>query len=84
MSSAATMAHIHNGPPAQPGPVVAALTATAGTSGKLSAEIELTDEQVAALKANAYTCRFIAQQTLLANSAAGCLRSPNRNSIEIF
>ena len=53
MSSAATMAHIHNGPPAQPGPVVAALTATAGTSGKLSAEIELTDEQVAALKANA-------------------------------
>ena len=53
MSSAATMAHIHNGPPAQPGPVVAALTATAGTGGTLSAEIELTDEQVAALRANA-------------------------------
>ena len=53
MSSVATMAHIHNGPPAQPGPVVGALTATEATNGELAAKIELTDEQVMALKVNA-------------------------------
>ncbi len=53
MSSVATIAHIHNGPPAQPGPVVAALIATEATGGALTAEIELTDEQVMALKTNA-------------------------------
>jgi hypothetical protein len=53
MSSVAMMAHIHNGPPAQPGPVVAALTATEATDGELTAKIELTDEQLMALKENA-------------------------------
>ncbi|MDA7692509.1 CHRD domain-containing protein [Gammaproteobacteria bacterium] len=53
MSSVATMAHIHNGPPAQPGPVVAALTATEAMDGELTAKIELTDEQLMALKENA-------------------------------
>ena len=46
MSSATTMGHIHNGPPAQPGPV------TAAPSGNISAELELTDEQVTALRNN--------------------------------
>lgn len=52
MSSVATMAHVHNGPPAQPGPVVHQLQATAGTAGEISAELELSDAQVEALKKN--------------------------------
>ncbi len=52
MSSVATAAHLHNGPPAQPGPAVHPLAVTAATDGELSGEIELTDEQVEALRAN--------------------------------
>jgi hypothetical protein len=52
MSSAATMAHLHNGPPAQPGPVVQQLQVTAAPEGTVSAELELTPEQVTALQAN--------------------------------
>ena len=52
MSSATTMGHIHNGPPAQPGPVVHRLEVTAALSGNISAELELTDEQVTALRNN--------------------------------
>lgn len=52
MSSAATMAHVHNGPPAQPGPVVAQLEVSKSTAGDVSAELELSDELLAALKAN--------------------------------
>ena len=52
MSSTATMAHLHLGPPAQPGPVFAALIAPASTSGVLNAEVELNAEQLAALKKN--------------------------------
>ena len=53
MNSAATMAHVHNGPPAQPGPVVHQLEITKMPAGEISAELELTDEQVTALKNNA-------------------------------
>jgi len=52
MSSAATMAHVHNGPPAQPGPVVHQLEVSEATAGVVSAELELTDEQVTALRNN--------------------------------
>lgn len=52
MSSPATMAHLHNGPPAQPGPVVHRLVVTEAASGEVSATLELTDEQVTALKNN--------------------------------
>lgn len=52
MSSAATMAHVHFGPPAQPGPVVAALEVAAQNAGTLSAAIELNTEQLRALAAN--------------------------------
>ena len=52
MSSATTMGHIHNGPPAPPGPVVHRLEVTAAPSGNISAELELTDEQVTALRNN--------------------------------
>ncbi len=52
MSSVATAAHLHNGPPAQPGPAVHPLEVSAATGGEISGEIELTDEQVAALRAN--------------------------------
>ena len=51
-SSATTMGHIHNGPPAQPGPVVHRLEVTAAPNGNISAELELTDEQVSALRNN--------------------------------
>ncbi len=53
MSSAATGAHLHNGPPAQPGPVVHALQIDQDRSGEISAVLELTDEQVQALRTNA-------------------------------
>ncbi len=52
MSSAATMAHLHNGPPAQPGPVAQQLEVTAAAAGEVTATLELTAEQVAALKKN--------------------------------
>lgn len=52
MSSVATAAHLHNGPPAQPGPAVHQLVVTAATGGEINGEIELTDEQVEALRAN--------------------------------
>ena len=52
MSSATTMGHIHNGPPAQPGPVVHRLEVTAAPNGNISAELELTDERVSALRNN--------------------------------
>lgn len=53
MSSAATGAHLHNGPPAQPGPVVHTLTIDTAAQGSISATLELTDEQVQALMDNA-------------------------------
>ncbi|MCH7815633.1 MAG: CHRD domain-containing protein [Proteobacteria bacterium] len=52
MSSAATMAHVHNGPPAQPGPIVQQLVVSKSPAGEISAELELSDEQVTALRAN--------------------------------
>lgn len=52
MSSMATGAHLHNGPPAQPGPVVHTLEIDQATSGEISATLELTDEQVTALRNN--------------------------------
>ena len=53
MNSAATMAHIHNGPPAQPGPVVQQLEITKMPAGEINAVLELTGEQVVALNNNA-------------------------------
>lgn len=53
MNSAATMAHVHNGPPAQPGPVVHQLEVTKMPGGDINAVLELTDEQVTALRNNA-------------------------------
>ncbi len=52
MNSAATMAHVHNGPPAQPGPVVHQLEVSKSPSGEISAVLELSDEQVTALHHN--------------------------------
>ena len=50
MSSVATMAHIHNGPPAQPGPVIHQIGVSAASAGEISAELELTDQQITALR----------------------------------
>lgn len=52
MSSVATAVHIHNGPPAQPGPVIHTLTVSETTSGEISGAVELSSEQVEQLKAN--------------------------------
>ena len=52
MSSVATSAHIHHGPPAQPGPVSHRLVVGSTTAGELSGELELTDQQVEALHNN--------------------------------
>lgn len=53
MNSAATMAHVHNGPPAQPGPVVHQLEVSKMPAGEISAVLQLTEEQVMALHSNA-------------------------------
>ena len=49
MSSAATGAHIHNGPPAQPGPVIHTLEVSQATNGSINGTISLTEEQGEAL-----------------------------------
>ena len=72
MSSATTMGHIHNGPPAQPGPVVHRLEVTAAPSGNISAELELTDEQVTALRNNELYVQIHSE-----NNAPGELRGWN-------
>ncbi len=51
MSSSATMAHIHLGPKAIPGPVVLRLDVSSGSSGTISGTLTLTPEQVQALHA---------------------------------
>lgn len=52
MSSAATAAHLHNGPPAQPGPVVHALEIDQESGGSIRASLELSDAQLEALENN--------------------------------
>lgn len=51
MSSPATMAHIHLGPKAVPGPVILRLDVSAGSSGTVSGTLTLSPEQVSALHA---------------------------------
>lgn len=51
MSSPATMAHIHMGPKAIPGPVILRLDVTTGSSGSISGTLNLTPEQIEALHA---------------------------------
>lgn len=51
MSSSATMAHIHMGPKAIPGPVILRLDVTSGTSGSINGTLTLSPEQIAALHA---------------------------------
>ena len=69
MSSIATGAHLHNGPPAQPGPVVHTLEIDEATGGAISASLELPDEQAEALRNNA---RYV--QVHSVNNAPGELR----------
>jgi hypothetical protein len=52
MSSTATAAHVHNAPPARLGPVVHTLKFTDATAGEVTAQLQLSDDQVAELKAN--------------------------------
>lgn len=52
MSSTATAAHVHNGPPAQPGPVIHTLNISDASAGEITAQLQLSDEQIAELKAN--------------------------------
>ncbi len=51
MSSAATMAHIHQGPKAIPGPVVLRLDIAGGNAGTISGTLTLTPELIEALHA---------------------------------
>ena len=53
MSSSATSAHVHTGPPGIPGPVAFPLEVTAAPEGEISGSVELTDEQVEQLRAHA-------------------------------
>lgn len=69
MSSAATGAHLHNGPPAQPGPVMATLNVDSAPAGSITATLELTAEQLAALQANSLYIQVHSE-----NNASGELR----------
>jgi hypothetical protein len=69
MSSVATMAHIHNGPPAQPGPVVHKLEVDSVAAGNINGELELTDQQVEALHNDALYIQIHTE-----NNPAGELR----------
>ena len=51
MSSPATAAHLHVGPPGRPGPLAQPLEVTASPEGEVTGTAELTDEQVDALQA---------------------------------
>ena len=51
MSSPATSAHLHVGPPGRPGPLAQPLEVTRSPEGEISGTAELTDEQVTALRA---------------------------------
>jgi len=51
MSSAATMAHIHQGPKAIPGPVVLRLDVSGSNAGTISGTLTLTPELIEALHA---------------------------------
>lgn len=52
MSSMATAAHVHNGPPAQPGPVIHTLTISNSNTGEISGNLTLSDAEITELKAN--------------------------------
>ena len=54
MSSPATMAHIHLGPKAIPGPVILRLDVSAASSGTINGSLTLTPEQVRALHAESF------------------------------
>ena len=54
MSSAATGAHIHNGPPAQPGPVIHTLEVSQSTNGSVNGTLSLSEEQIEALSNNEF------------------------------
>jgi len=69
MSSAATAVHVHNGPPAQPGPVVHTLIVEQAPSGTISGTLELTPEQLTALANNALYLQVHSE-----NNPAGELR----------
>jgi Cu/Zn superoxide dismutase len=50
MSSAASAVHIHNAPKAMNGPPIGALEVTAMPNGQVSGELELTADQITALR----------------------------------
>lgn len=54
MSSVATGAHIHNGPPAQPGPVIHTLEITENSSGSLTGTLTLSEEEIESLRNNEF------------------------------
>lgn len=54
MNSPATMAHIHLGPKAVPGPVILRLDVSASSSGTVSGNLTLSPEQVRALHGESF------------------------------
>jgi len=69
MSSAATGAHLHNGPMAQPGPVIHTLNIDQAAMGTITATLELSDEQISELQDNALYIQVHSE-----NNAPGELR----------
>ena len=54
LSSPATVAHIHQAPPARRGPVAFTLEVTTGTNGEITGSLELNDVQRQALRNSEY------------------------------
>ena len=53
MSSPATAAHIHSGPPGIPGPLAHPLEVTSAADGEINGSVGLTDDEITALREQA-------------------------------
>ena len=69
LSSPATVAHIHQAPPARRGPVAFTVEVTTATSGEVSGSLELDDAQIQALRNREYYVQIHTE-----NNADGELR----------
>ena len=71
LSSPATVAHIHQAPPARRGPVAFTLEVTTDTHGEITGSLKLDDVQRRRCETASTTSRFTPTTTPAARSAAG-------------
>ena len=69
LSSPATVAHIHQAPPARRGPVAFTIEVSSATNGKVGGSLELVDAQIQALRNSEYYVQIHTE-----NNAGGEIR----------